>query len=91
MDLIDDKSSLLLNGSPSKKDNSLLITLSFVLVLPTITILLTYFSSPLEIKKFISTRFSFFLIEDLSLTKLYPRFTKYLFKYFLLSSKALES
>ena len=51
MDLIDESSLALLNGSPSKKVNSLLITLSFVLLLPTINILLIYFSSPSVILK----------------------------------------
>ena len=44
-----DKLSLdLLKGSPSKKNNSLLITLSFVLVLPSIIILFINFFSPSE-------------------------------------------
>ena len=43
---MDELSLALLKGSPSKKDNSLLITLSLVLVLPSIIILFINFFSP---------------------------------------------
>ena len=69
-DLIDVKSSLLLNELPSKKESSLLITLSFVLVLPEIIILLIYFSSPFVIKKLKLTNSFTLSIEDVTLTKL---------------------